>query len=134
MSTDVRWCFEDQPLDEVMIQMADRQIRRIPVVSHDDQHKLVGIIALGDVATKTQDSGQKGDVEEVVEMVSTPSEPKIEQGSAQEGTASIAGGAEKVVEDGMMGASQSPKAGDVQTSAQAGQQANGGGMQAMQGG
>jgi CBS domain-containing protein len=38
MSTDVQWCFEDQPLDEVMIKMADSQIRRIPVVSKDEQH------------------------------------------------------------------------------------------------
>lgn len=72
MSGDVRWCFEDQSLDEVMIQMADSQIRRVPVVTHDDQHKLVGIVALGDVATK---SGQKQDVEETVEMVSSPSAP-----------------------------------------------------------
>lgn len=73
MSPDVRWCFEDQPLDEVMIQMADSQIRRIPVISHDDRKKLVGIVSLGDMATRTADGTQKQDVEQVVEMVSTPS-------------------------------------------------------------
>jgi CBS domain-containing protein len=72
MSTDVRWCFEDQPLDDVMIQMADSQIRRIPVVSHDEQRRLVGIVALGDVATAPLDGAQKNEVEDVVEMVSTP--------------------------------------------------------------
>lgn len=73
MSTDVRWCFEDQPLDDVMIQMADSQIRRIPVVSHDDEHRLVGIVSLGDMATRTAPGALKGDVEQVVETVSSPS-------------------------------------------------------------
>ena len=74
MSTDVRWCFEDQPLDEVMQQMADTQIRRVPVVSHDENHRLVGIVSLGDIAVKSQD-GQN--VEQVVEKVSYPAEPDL---------------------------------------------------------
>ncbi len=86
MSTDVHWCFEDQPLDEVMIQMADNRIRRVPVVSHDDQHKLIGIVSLGDVATKAP-GAQKADVEQVVEIVSSPSEP----GSARAGANDVAG-------------------------------------------
>ena len=73
MSSDIRWCFEDQALDEVLIQMADSQVRRIPVVSHDDQKRLVGIVSLGDVVTKTTDDAQKHDVGQVVEMVSSPS-------------------------------------------------------------
>ena len=73
MSADVRWCFEDQPLDEVMTQMADSQIRRIPVLSHDEQKRLVGIVSLGDLATRTDAGGaQKQQVEQVVEMVSSP--------------------------------------------------------------
>jgi len=75
MSTDVRWCFEDQPLDDVMVQMADSRIRRIPVVSHDDAHRLVGIVSLGDVATRTPDGAAKEDVEQVLESVSSPSRP-----------------------------------------------------------
>jgi CBS domain-containing protein len=74
MSADVRWCFEDQPLDEVMQQMANSQVRRVPVVSHDASHRLVGIVALGDLATRTTDA-IKQEVEQVVEKVSTPSEP-----------------------------------------------------------
>ena len=35
MSSSARVCFEDQPLDEVMQQMGDAVIRRVPVVSHD---------------------------------------------------------------------------------------------------
>jgi CBS domain-containing protein len=71
MSADVRWCFEDQSLDEVMAQMSDSQIRRVPVVSHDDQHRLLGIVSLGDLATKA--AGPGGKVEQVVEQVSQPS-------------------------------------------------------------
>ncbi|WP_148415351.1 CBS domain-containing protein [Noviherbaspirillum massiliense] len=74
MSTDVRCVFEDQPFEDVMIQMADSQIRRVPVVSHDEQRKLVGIVSLGDVVTKGP-AGQRQEAEEMVEMVSSPSEP-----------------------------------------------------------
>jgi CBS domain-containing protein len=97
MSTDVRWVFEDQPLDDVMIQMADSQIRRVPVVSHDGQHKLIGIVSLGDVAIKTPHDTQKQDVEEVVEMISSPSDrgrPQVDvkdiAGRTGEGTAGAA--------------------------------------------
>ncbi len=50
MSTDLRWCHEDQEVNAVMQQMSDAQIRRIPVVSRD-RHELIGIAALGDLAT-----------------------------------------------------------------------------------
>jgi len=88
MSTDVRWCFEDQPVDEVMQQMADTQIRRVPVVSHDEAHRLVGIVALGDLATKTTEDAQKRGVQQVVEQVSSPSEPdrSVQSGAAGTGT------------------------------------------------
>lgn len=71
MSTDVRWCFEDQDLDEVMRQMADSQLRRVPVVTHDDAHRLVGIVSLGDIATEAepQVAGR------ILGQVSSPSEP-----------------------------------------------------------
>jgi CBS domain-containing protein len=83
MSGDVRWCFEDQSLDEVMQQMADSQIRRVPVVSHDEQHKLVGIVALGDIVTKTGQGAQGNQSDQLVEKISTPSEPdRSQQGNA----------------------------------------------------
>lgn len=74
MSTDVRCCFEDQPLDEVMRQMSDTQIRRVPVVSHDDRRRLVGIVSLGDLATKSDDRSRQ-DVGHTVDRISSPSEP-----------------------------------------------------------
>jgi CBS domain-containing protein len=95
MSKDIRWCFEDQPLDEVMIQMADSQIRRVPVVSHDEQHKLVGIVALGDIATKTPDGAQKEDVEQLVEMVSSPSAPAKAGSSGTQSASGMQAGKER---------------------------------------
>lgn len=77
MSTDVRWCFEDQPVDEVLRQMADTQIRRVPVITHDDAHRLVGIVSLGDIATKSGGGTRKQDIGQTVEKVSSPSEPDL---------------------------------------------------------
>lgn len=58
MSADVRWCFDDQPLEDVMRQMADSQVRRIPVLSHDGAQRLVGIVALaGAQAARKNDNG-----------------------------------------------------------------------------
>src|SRR5690606_12292334 len=51
MTDKVRYCFEDQDIDEVMRQMADAQIRRVPVVNRGE-HRLIGILSLGDVATR----------------------------------------------------------------------------------
>lgn len=48
MSTDVCYCFDDQDIDEVAVNMADIQVRRLPVV--DRNKRLVGILALGDIA------------------------------------------------------------------------------------
>ncbi len=75
MSTDVRWCFEDEEVDSVMQKMADTQIRRVPVVSHDEQHKLVGIVALGDLITKSSDGAQRQTADDTAARISTPSEP-----------------------------------------------------------
>jgi CBS domain-containing protein len=48
MTADVKYCFEDQDLDEVIENMGDIQVRRLPVLSRDK--RLIGIIALGDIA------------------------------------------------------------------------------------
>lgn len=51
MSTDVRTCNAGQSVDEVLAEMGDVQIRRVPVVDQAS-HSLVGIVSLGDIATK----------------------------------------------------------------------------------
>lgn len=48
MTTDVKYCYEDQDIDEVTRNMADIQVRRLPVLNRDK--RLVGIVALGDIA------------------------------------------------------------------------------------
>lgn len=48
MTEDVKYCFEDQELEEVVRNMGDIQVRRLPVLNRDK--RLVGIIALGDIA------------------------------------------------------------------------------------
>jgi CBS domain-containing protein len=48
MSADVKYCFEDEELDHVAKNMADIQVRRLPVVNREK--RLVGIISLGDLA------------------------------------------------------------------------------------
>jgi len=50
MSSDVVFCFENQTVDEVLKSMSENQLRRIPVLNEEKQ--LVGIITLGDIATK----------------------------------------------------------------------------------
>jgi CBS domain-containing protein len=69
MSTDVRTCFSTQSVDEVLGQMGDVQIRRVPVVDQAS-HQLVGIVSLGDMATK-----HSAGIDQALEEISTPSEP-----------------------------------------------------------
>lgn len=49
MSADVKYCFDDDEVTQVCGNMAEQQIRRLPVVNKDK--RLVGILALADVAT-----------------------------------------------------------------------------------
>ncbi len=68
MSTDVRTCTVEQSVEDVLAQMADVQIRRVPVV--DGNGQVIGIVSLGDVVTKAP-----ADVEQTLDEISTPSEP-----------------------------------------------------------
>ena len=58
MSTDVRWCYDDDDAEEALEMMGDQQIRRLPVLSHEK--RLVGIVSIGDLAAgaKPQQTGQ----------------------------------------------------------------------------
>jgi CBS domain-containing protein len=58
MSAGVRYCFEDDDIDDLAQNMADEQIRRLPVLN--GEKRLVGIISLGDVAIS-----QEGNVSEM---------------------------------------------------------------------
>jgi CBS domain-containing protein len=56
MSGKPLFCFDDEDVDDVAIQMSDAQVRRFPVLSRQEQ-KLVGIVSIGDL-TKVDDEGQ----------------------------------------------------------------------------
>jgi CBS domain-containing protein len=48
MSSEVKYCFADDDVDEVAQNMADLKVRRLPVLDRDK--RLVGIVSLGDIA------------------------------------------------------------------------------------
>ncbi|GAB3509953.1 CBS domain-containing protein [Pseudoxanthomonas daejeonensis] len=48
MSTDVKYCFEDEDVEQVAANMAELQMRRLPVVNRDK--RLVGIVSLANFA------------------------------------------------------------------------------------
>jgi CBS domain-containing protein len=50
MSSDVKYCFEDEDTEHVAHNMGNQQIRRIPVLSRNK--RLIGIVSLGDLATR----------------------------------------------------------------------------------
>ena len=68
MTDHARWCTSEQSVQEAMRQMADVQIRRLPVV--DSEHQVVGIVSLGDLAMRHQ-----GHVAAALRRISDPSMP-----------------------------------------------------------
>jgi CBS domain-containing protein len=66
MTTDVKYCFDDQEIEDVTLNMGEIQVRRMPVV--DRQKRLVGILSLGDVAVIDGD----GVAGEALSLVSRP--------------------------------------------------------------
>lgn len=48
MSGEVKYCYEDDDVEEVLANMGDVQLRRLPVLSREK--RLVGIVSLGDLA------------------------------------------------------------------------------------
>jgi CBS domain-containing protein len=67
MTDDVKYCFDDEDIDNVASNMADIQVRRLPVVNRDK--RLVGIIAIADIAV----SEEPVVVGEAVSGISEPS-------------------------------------------------------------
>jgi len=67
MSEQILYCFDDQDVREAARNMQEQQVRRLVVLNRDK--RLVGIIALGDIATETPDTDQAG---RVLEQVSEP--------------------------------------------------------------
>ncbi len=70
MTTGITSVSPDMEMSQVTKMMADSQIRRVPVV---DQNNLVGIVALGDVAT---DAKFDTEVADTLTEISRPSKPQ----------------------------------------------------------
>jgi len=70
MTADVKYCFEDQDLAEVTKNMADIQVRRLPVLDHDK--RLVGIISLGDIAVNTKGKNKADGAGQALRGISRP--------------------------------------------------------------
>jgi len=58
MSPELAWIFDDEPADAAARVMRERQIRRLPVLDRSD--RLVGVVALADLATDLGDDRLKG--------------------------------------------------------------------------
>ncbi len=52
MTADVRYVFEDEELEHVAENMAEQQVRRLPVMNC--QKRLVGVVSLGDIAKRRE--------------------------------------------------------------------------------
>ena len=70
MSKDVSWCFADQSVGEVLQQMGDQQLRRIPVIERDSM-QLAGMVSLGDLAVR-----QGAPVDSTLEGISRAAPPE----------------------------------------------------------
>jgi CBS domain-containing protein len=62
------WCYDDDDVEEAARLMEKKQIRRLPIL--DRNNRLVGIVSLGDLATRTKNEKLSG---EVLHQVSEPS-------------------------------------------------------------
>ena len=67
MSKELITCLEDQDVKEAAELMQSKQIRRVPILNKDK--RLVGMLSLGDLAHRSQDSKLAG---KTLEEVSTP--------------------------------------------------------------
>lgn len=85
MSHDVTCCYDDDAVEDVVDQMRDLKIRRVPVIDRDKH--LVGMLTLGDVAAK-RGGDMAGDALEDI------SEPAAPDRSGQSVASGIAGGGE----------------------------------------
>jgi CBS domain-containing protein len=57
MSERVLYCFEDESVDDVARNMAENQVRRLPVLTREK--RLCGVVALGDLAAHADEPAEK---------------------------------------------------------------------------
>jgi CBS domain-containing protein len=73
MTPDIAYAFDDEDTDEVLERMKALQVRRLAVL--DRTKELVGIVALGDIATEPA-AAALGSVGAAVAEISEPSRPR----------------------------------------------------------
>jgi len=54
MSQEVRYCYEDEEVEDVLTNMAEQQVRRLPVI--DRNKRLVGVVSISDLAINGETS------------------------------------------------------------------------------
>lgn len=86
MSAQVFTCREDDPVEAVLMEMRERQIRRMPVC--DESGRALGIVALSDLATAVESP------EQIKETLRQISEPHRVRGAADEDAPEEPGAAE----------------------------------------
>lgn len=59
MSNEIKYCYDDQTVEEVTRNMGEQRLRRLPVMSRDK--RLVGILSLGDLAREEQSQDEAGE-------------------------------------------------------------------------
>jgi CBS domain-containing protein len=67
MSQGVCWAYDDEPVERASEVMCQNQVRRLPIVNRDK--RLVGIVALGDLAVREQ---QKQPATKALTKISVP--------------------------------------------------------------
>jgi CBS domain-containing protein len=70
MSTDVCYCFEDEEVSAVADNMANQQLRRLPVLNREK--RLVGILTIGDLAVSEDGSPHLYKVGQALAGISHP--------------------------------------------------------------
>jgi CBS domain-containing protein len=70
MSSEVKYCYEDQSIEDVAQNMSDIRVRRLPVVNRDK--RLVGIVSLGDLAVSGQTQGGAAEALEGISQAGGP--------------------------------------------------------------
>jgi CBS domain-containing protein len=69
MSPEVLYCFADEDVDEVLRNMGDIKVRRLPVLNRDK--RLVGIVSLSDMTT----GGARPPAAEALHQIAAPGGP-----------------------------------------------------------
>ncbi len=97
MSTELRFCREEDDVDTVAKQMAEWQVRRIPVLG--DGGELIGIVSLGDLATLSDSKAQPAEALRGVSE-STPERAEGAYAGSKPGSDAGAGGGGTAEQDG----------------------------------